>query len=204
MLTQRMVGLGAIVASRTDADVLVAHALGSCVAVCLYDPGNRAGAMVHVVLPEGDGRRGRSPGMHMTTAVPAAVRALTELGCKKRSLLAGIAGGAAMFSPDTDLFAVGQRNAEAAHRILAEHRIPLMLADTGGTLPRTAMLEIESGTLIVCQVGLPPHARKAGAQHGGQPRIARLGAVDPASGSTGGVGPRVPANPLYKDPNPRR
>jgi chemotaxis protein CheD len=205
VLTQHPVGLGAIVSSRTSTDVLVAHALGSCIAVCLYDPEVCAGVMAHVVLPEGEGRRQRRPGLHMSTAVPAAIRELAGLGGKKRHMLAGIAGGASMFRPDGDMFAIGRRNTEAAHRVLKELRIPIMLDDTGGELPRSAMLEIGTGVLIVHHVGaVAQHSVPPAAQRHALPRIARLGGGAGVVDSRGmGSSPRTPVDPLYADPRMR-
>ena len=47
-----IVGIGEMaVADRPD-DVIVTYALGSCVAVCLFDPAARVAAMLHFLLPE--------------------------------------------------------------------------------------------------------------------------------------------------------
>jgi chemotaxis protein CheD len=194
LLTRRSLSLGIITASRASDEVLVAFALGSCVAVCLYDPVAAAGAMAHVVLPEDPRASGASPGTHMHTAVPALLKELQALGGKRKRLLAAIAGGASLFRPETDLFAIGRRNAEAARQILGEYHIPIMLDDTGGEFPRTVMLEIGTGTVIVQPTGdgKSGPARSHAALH-----VARLGPGAHPEGSEATLSPRMAPDPEY-------
>ena len=52
------VSIGELAVSRAADDVLVAYGLGSCVAVCLYDPVARVAGMLHALLPNvPDGNR---------------------------------------------------------------------------------------------------------------------------------------------------
>lgn len=193
MLTRRSLSLGIIAASRASDEVLVAFALGSCVAVCLYDPVAAAGAMAHVVLPE-DLRGSRaSPGTHMHTAIPALLKELQALGARRKRLLAAVAGGASLFRPDAHLFAIGRRNAEAARRILGEHHIPIMLDDTGGEFPRTVMLEIGTGTVIVQPTG----DGVGGRSRAPRSHVARLGPGAHPEGSEATLSPRMAPDPEY-------
>ena len=45
------VPIGDMIVSDNMDDVLVAYGLGSCVAVCLYDPVIKVGGMLHALLP---------------------------------------------------------------------------------------------------------------------------------------------------------
>ena len=47
-----IVGIGELAVSNAPDDVIVTHALGSCVAVCLYDPVAGVAAMLHFLLPD--------------------------------------------------------------------------------------------------------------------------------------------------------
>ncbi len=47
----RSVGIGEVITSDTPNDVLGAYGLGSCVAICLYDPVAQVGGMLHALLP---------------------------------------------------------------------------------------------------------------------------------------------------------
>jgi chemotaxis protein CheD len=195
LLTRRTLSLGVIAASRAGDEVLVALALGSCVAVCLYDPEASAGAMAHVVMPDGARMDGASPGTHMPTAIPAMLEELRALGGRRRRLLAAIAGGASLFRPETDLFAIGRRNAEAARCILGDFGIPIMLDDTGGETPRTVFLEVGSGTVIV-QPSVDPVPGSPGGSHAAR-HVARLGAGADQAGGEAARSPRMVADPAY-------
>ena len=66
--------------------------LGSCVAVCLFDPVARIGGLNHFLLP-------RAPGKNNSlrfgnVAVPRLIEAMVECGAVKRRLQAKVIGGA--------------------------------------------------------------------------------------------------------------
>jgi len=67
--------------------------LGSCVAVCIWEPDARVGGAVHYLLPRG--RHGRhETGRYGTLAIPALVQAVCALGGQPGALHAKIFGGA--------------------------------------------------------------------------------------------------------------
>ena len=69
------VGLGELFVERQGE--LVAYSLGSCVAICLFDPLTRVAGMAHVVLPRAPEKGpGDTPGKYADTAVPALLQAL--------------------------------------------------------------------------------------------------------------------------------
>ena len=47
-----VVGIGEFAVSNEPDDVIVTHALGSCIAVCLLDPVARVGGLLHFLLPD--------------------------------------------------------------------------------------------------------------------------------------------------------
>ena len=67
------VGIGQIAVSTDPTEVLVAYGLGSCVGVTFYDPGTRSGGMVHVLLPDSEGRvsDGKEPARYADWGVAA-------------------------------------------------------------------------------------------------------------------------------------
>ena len=52
-----VVGVADCHVTSDPANVLVTYALGSCIAVAIYDPVARVGGLLHFMLPEGAGRR---------------------------------------------------------------------------------------------------------------------------------------------------
>lgn len=142
------VGVAAIGVARHPAR-LMTPALGSCVAVALWDPVLHIGALGHIMLPTpGDGRSALSA-KYAEFAVPEMVRQMTAAGALKKRIVAKIAGGAAMFSRDSGVASIGDRNVEEVKRQLALMRIPLVAEDTRQGHARTVELVLDTGVLLV-------------------------------------------------------
>jgi len=110
--------------------------LGSCVGLSLYDDSASVGAMVHIMLPDSAGRTDR-PGKYADTAIALLVKELNALGCKNRSLVAKMAGGACMFEYFGANLNIGERNAEKVRALLRENHIPIIAEDVGGKVGRS-------------------------------------------------------------------
>ena len=128
-----MIGIGEY---RVGSFPMMTIGLGSCIGLTLYDPNLRLGAMVHIMLPESSGRMDR-PGKYVDTAVPLLVKELAALGCKNRSIVAKIAGGACMFEYFGTNLNIGERNAVKVRILLKEHNIQLAAEDVGGKVGRS-------------------------------------------------------------------
>jgi chemotaxis protein CheD len=110
--------------------------LGSCIGLTFYDDTVKVGAMVHIMLPDSAGRTER-PGKYADTAIALLLKELTALGCKNRSLIAKMAGGACMFEYFGANLNIGERNAEKVRAILKENNIKLAAEDVGGKVGRS-------------------------------------------------------------------
>ena len=67
--------------------VIVTHALGSCVAVCLFDPVARVAGMLHFLLPESSStpeRAARQPAAFADTGIPLLFQAAYQPGASKK------------------------------------------------------------------------------------------------------------------------
>src|SRR5690349_20437375 len=105
------VGLGELHVLREGE--LVAYSLGSCVAICLYDPLVKVAGMAHVVLPAVPEKgAGTAPGKFADTAVPALLTAMEKAGAATTRLQCRLAGGAAVLAigGTGSLPPIGQRN----------------------------------------------------------------------------------------------
>ncbi len=65
-------------------DKLTALGLGSCVAVTLYEPNKKIGALAHVMLPKSRTSDPRRPGKYADTAIEEMIEKMKEKGCKKK------------------------------------------------------------------------------------------------------------------------
>jgi chemotaxis protein CheD len=133
---------------------LAIHGLGSCVAVFVYDPGNRVGGMAHILLPGPPRNATDHVGRYATTAVSAMVTESVRLGAKPSALLAKVTGGSRMFAYDAgkDRPTVGDKNVEAALRALREAGVTIIATDVGGDHGRTVVADLQDGSLTIMTV----------------------------------------------------
>jgi len=151
------VKIGALEASRDPEDVLVAYGLGSCVAVCLYDPIARVGGMIHSLLPtsSAEAGEGSSPAKFVDRGVPALVSALESKGALRRRLSASLCGGAQMLKLGTlkGALNIGERNVQSAESALQKVGIRIQSRDVGGNSGRTVFFRIADGNIRMRSYG---------------------------------------------------
>lgn len=109
---------------------LVRTILGSCIAVCLWDPVRRIGGLNHYVLPRGavSDRTAR----YGDIAIAQLKQRMLDLGCQLNDLRAKIFGGAAVLPTAAWDRSVGAKNLKIALERLQADRIPIIARRTGG------------------------------------------------------------------------
>jgi chemotaxis protein CheD len=123
--------------------------LGSCVAVCLWDPARKVGGINHYLLPEGPGASER-PARFGTHATGLLIKELLALGCNRRNLRAKIFGGACVLgTARQDASHLGLRNIDVARLVLKEEGIPIVVEDVGGDRGRKLMFQTDDGDTMV-------------------------------------------------------
>jgi chemotaxis protein CheD len=116
--------------------------LGSCVAVCLWDPEGRVGGMNHFLLPEG----GPPSPRFGESAVPLLIERLVDLGARRSRLRAKVFGGACVLEAfRAGANTLGVRNVEIARERLLSAAIPIVGEDVGGDLGRKVVFEVRTG-----------------------------------------------------------
>lgn len=122
--------------------------LGSCVAVCLWDPVCRVGGINHYLLPLWNGEGLPTP-RYGNVAIDLLVERLLIFGCSRGRLTAKFFGGAAMWENSNGLLSIGERNIDLARRTLERHRIPVVGADVGGEAGRKIIFDTGSGSVLL-------------------------------------------------------
>jgi chemotaxis protein CheD len=142
-----VVGLGeakVLKAHREEKDSLVAYGLGSCVAVCLWDPESAVAGMAHVVLP-GEDPTGAPNARFARSALPALLSLMHAAGVTTdpRRLVARLAGGAQVLSLEAVLgwSRIGDANARAVQEALAAAGVNVEAQDLGGSLGRSVWFD---------------------------------------------------------------
>jgi len=149
------------IAVAENADNLTASGIGSCVAITLYAPKLKIGALAHAMLPASRsscGVRDASNPIHNTTyeigdlryidtAIDEMLKRMLTCGAKKQDLEAKIIGGANMFSIlDSD---VGQQNVLSAKEKLKKEGIKIIGECTGGSIGRSVEFCVAPGIVTV-------------------------------------------------------
>jgi chemotaxis protein CheD len=147
--TQRMlvVGVGDAKLSNHAGDLIVTHALGSCIGVAIYDPVAMIGGMLHFMLPDAAAspqRAQENPWMFGSVGIPLFFKKAYELGALKSRLIVKVAGGA-QFLDDKEFFAIGKRNHTMMRKLFWQNGILIKAEHCGGTISRTMYLEMETG-----------------------------------------------------------
>ncbi|WP_292469225.1 chemotaxis protein CheD [Methanolobus sp.] len=125
--------------------------LGSCVGISLYDKSTGVGGMVHIMLPSIEQARSKeNTAKFADTGIPALLDGMVDIGAYKHRTTAKIAGGASMFSFNSNTqLNIGERNVAATKQVLKELKIPIIAQDTGENYGRTIILDTENGELTV-------------------------------------------------------
>jgi chemotaxis protein CheD len=150
-----LIGVGDGGVSRDRETVLVTYALGSCVALMLYDPVAHVAGMVHYMLPESTESVAESnirPCKFADTAIPFLLRAALANGADKHRMTIFAAGGAQVMN-DNSIFNIGKRNCLALRKALWKFGLVAHAEDIGGTVVRTVRLEVDSGRVLLQSPG---------------------------------------------------
>lgn len=114
---------------------VVSTILGSCVAVCLFDPKSNKGGINHYMLPLWNGQGLASP-KYGNIAIERLIERMLALGCSKSNLQAKVFGGGEVIETNVSNFQIGDRNIKIAIEMLQEHKIPIVAKSVGGKLGR--------------------------------------------------------------------
>jgi chemotaxis protein CheD len=126
--------------------------LGSCVAVCLWDPVLQIGGINHFMLPLWNGQGLASP-RYGNIAIEKLLSRLEYLGSKRGDIKAKIFGGGEVIESGTNQFQIGKRNIAVAREYLSEFNIPIVSSSVGGKLGRKILFYTETGEVRQRYIG---------------------------------------------------
>ena len=130
-----------------EPDRPLATLLGSCVAVCLFDPQARVGGLNHFMLP--NIRRSSNDDVDTllsgSYAMEALLNALLQRGAKKVRLQAKAFGGGTIINTSGPLMSIGTRNADFTKEWLQREGIPLQASDFLGPWSRKVLFVPTTG-----------------------------------------------------------
>jgi len=137
---------------------IIRTVLGSCVAVTLWHPQSRTGAMCHYLFPT-PGKNNQPTACFGNVAIKAMLSLMHDFGCPTQQLAAQVYGGARPSFDTTS--SIGDDNVRMAQRMLSRHGIPFASEDTGGVMGRKILFDTWSGETVVMKV----HSLRSGDWH---------------------------------------
>jgi chemotaxis protein CheD len=146
-IVRHTIGVAAMKVTANKNDLLVTHALGSCLGITIHDPVNYVGGLLHVMLPLSSidqAKAKENPYMFVDTGVPKLFHKCYEAGADRSNLIVKVAGGAA-FRDQNDLFAIGKRNFIILRKLFWKNGFIISGEDIGGNISRTLFFEIATG-----------------------------------------------------------
>lgn len=127
--------------------------VGSCVAICIYDPQAKIAGMAHVMLPKNNTSvpNPKPEGKFADIAIKILLEKLIANGAKQNRLRAKMAGGANIFQNENKktIFNIGLRNVDTIRTILTEKKILVISEDVGSTVGRWITFDVNSSELAV-------------------------------------------------------
>ena len=136
-------------------DVLVTHALGSCLGLMVYDPEARVGALLHAMLPLSKinpEKAANNPYMFVDLGVPKMFKELYCLGGEKSRLVVKAAGCGQPLGKN-EIFKIGERNFTILKKLLWKNNVLLAADDVGGPSGRTVHFDISTGEVQISSNG---------------------------------------------------
>jgi chemotaxis protein CheD len=140
--------IGGLYASKGSA--VIETTLGSCVAVCLFDPVERIGGMNHILLP------GKADLKHFDTAARYGINAMellinriTALGGNRARIVAKAFGGANVLPAISENNGMGCKNTEFVLEFLQMEGISLVGQDLGGHSTRKVCFHTDTGYVFL-------------------------------------------------------
>ena len=155
-MSQIVVGVSDFEISKNVQDMIVTYALGSCIAVVVYDPRAKVGGMLHFMLAESsiDKKKAmdNNPAMFADTGIPLLFKSCYQMGAEKKRMIVKVAGGASILD-DANFFRIGQKNITAVRKIFWKNNVLITSEDTGQNFNRTVELHMTDGRVIVRNAG---------------------------------------------------
>lgn len=158
-LTRMTIHIGGLHASRKP--LLLDTVLGSCIAVCLYDPVLGMGGMNHFMLPEGSDPGDPTSTRYGVNAMELLISDLMKLGADRRRFQAKVFGGGHVLNIRESLDGVPQRNIDFVKRFLETEQIPIVREDMGGYQPRRVLFQTHTGKVFLKYLGKTEAERTA-------------------------------------------
>lgn len=138
-----------------EGDLLVTHALGSCLGLMAFDPVAKVGGLLHAMLPLSKinpEKAQANPYMFVDTGLPELFRQIYALGCRKSRLIVKAAGCGQPLGKN-EVFRIGDRNFTVMKKFLWKNNVLLKSKSVGGSSSRTIHFDVTTGQMMLSSNG---------------------------------------------------
>jgi chemotaxis protein CheD len=143
--------IGGFYASREPA--IINTVLGSCVAVCLFDPVKRIGGMNHIFLPgKADMAHFDDAARYGVNAMEVLINSMMKLSADKSRLVAKAFGGGHVLPAIDRDNAIGQQNIAFTLDFLEREEIRIISQNLGGNDGRKIYFHTDTGEVLLKRV----------------------------------------------------
>lgn len=129
-------------------DMRLGTLLGSCVAVTIWHRTTQFGCMCHFILPEAPPKTAANT-RYADVAFDSLCRITSDQGIALKACEIKLFGGGRMFPWGDDLADIGQRNIDAAHRLIARAGLSTMAENVGGEGYRRVHFDLATGDVWI-------------------------------------------------------
>jgi len=154
-MAELVVGISDLKVSNNPTDAMVTYALGSCIAVVVYDPVAKVGGLLHFMLPDSTldaGKAKDAPAMFADTGIPLLFKSCYNLGAEKKRMVVKVAGGASILD-ESNFFRIGQKNIMAMRKLFWNNNVLIDAEDTGKNINRTVRIDLGTGKVFIKRAG---------------------------------------------------
>jgi chemotaxis protein CheD len=143
--------IGGLYASNEPA--VIETLLGSCVAVCLFDPIAQIGGMNHILLPgKADLKHFDNVARYAINAMELLINRVLNLGGKRQHMVAKVFGGAHVLPAISPENGMGGKNAEFVLEFLQMEAITVVSQNLGGHDTRRIYFHTDTGDVFLKRI----------------------------------------------------
>jgi chemotaxis protein CheD len=154
-MKQIHVGIGEYSVSTGRDDVIKTFALGSCVAVIMYDKAHKVAGLIHIALPDSSVNHDRAknkPGYFVDTGLPIFLAEMKRKNSNRNSIRIKVVGGSNIMDAN-NRFDIGKRNVLAIKKYLWKKQLGIIAEDIGGNISRTVSVSVATGKVTFSSKG---------------------------------------------------
>ncbi len=130
--------------------IIINTLLGSCVAVCLYDPINRIGGMNHILFPgQPDIKKFDTSAKYGINAMDILITQIVKLGGQRNNLVAKAFGGAHILPEISKENGVGRKIVAFVKAFLKTEKLQLVNSDLEGVDIRKIFFHTDTGDVFL-------------------------------------------------------